>query len=358
MLVDLDSLRPKNETYEHFVIKQIARAWLFKKGVRYIACEVHIQGNDISPNGLKKIADVVGIERKKKKQPAMIKANEKITAKALELGVPLGLTMNGWGGRLSWINTYALKGETKVMQEASITSCYENACLHFGMPKEAYKRLRFPYKQEYTSYGCEVKVSRSDYQAGYNVSGDYTYLFTPKGLVNKDELPDYVGLVEVDLDKFHETKDWEVSTTATKRVKKKYDSAFFSVADDPKTFDKEKHEQFCQELVFDIAQESTEETVFWNPFLRNVPDGGSNAPELEYLFNYKVGDVTPLGIVIDRRIGEKTKADLLADAASRSGYLRSRYTSFYKFVIPNEGISKWTSQRLIEEAKNEKSLSI
>ena len=91
---------------------------------------------------------------------------------------------------------------------------------------------------------------------------------------------------------------------------------------------------------------STEESVFWNPFLRHVPDG--NASQVSSRYKFVVGQVTPLGIVIERRIGEKTKADKEAEKGQHCS-IRS-HTEFYKLVVPNEGVTKWISSRIIEEA--------
>ena len=51
---------------------------------------------------------------------------------------------------------------------------------------------------EYTVKVVEVKVSRSDFQAGYCISGDLNYVMTPAGLVAPEELEPGVGLIEVD----------------------------------------------------------------------------------------------------------------------------------------------------------------
>lgn len=351
MLVDLDSLRPKNETYEHFMLKQVARAWLFKKGMRYIACEVGIQGIDVSPYGQKKIADVVGVERKRKLNPAMQKLQVSIHNKAIAYGKLIGLTTEGFRGEHTWKNQFKLQGEEKAALENSITLCYENACENLGLHKETYKKVRIPYKEQYTLNLVEAKASLSDFRAGFCVSAEHSYIIAPKGIIPKEEIPAKVGLLEFDFEKFHETKLWEDALQVTKRPKKQYDSSFYLDPENKKWLDEEKHAQFCQELVFSIAQESTEELVFWNSFLRHVSDGTSHSPEFAYKFKFKAGDVTPLGIVIDRRMGKKTAEDIAAE----SKYLfTGSFTEFYKLVVPNEGITKWISSRLIEETvKNE-----
>ena len=51
--------------------------------------------------------------------------------------------------------------------------------------------------EKMVSRGIEIKVSRSDFKNGFICSGiNYAYLFTPKGLVKKSEVPKNVGLLE------------------------------------------------------------------------------------------------------------------------------------------------------------------
>lgn len=346
MLVDLDSLRPKNETYEHFILKQVGRAWLFKKGLRYVSCEVGLEGQDSSPYGRKKIVDVVGVERKRKQQPSKTKMYNKIYEVAIEIGKPLGLTKESWNGKYSFINTFSLRGEERAAKDSSIELCFEKACESLGLDREVYKKLRNPYKEEYLLVSLECKQSLQDFRKGFSVTGDHAYILVPKDLVSLNELPNKMGLLEFDFDKFHETKDWEVSLQVKKKPRKHYDSMFLKDFKDPNSVDLDYHAQFCRELVFSICQESTEETIFWNPFLRHIPDGISHSPELSYRFKFKAGDETPLGIIIDRRIGKKTPEDI----ASENSYYTGSYTEFYKLVVGGRGITDWISTRVIEDS--------
>lgn len=54
-------------------------------------------------------------------------------------------------------------------------------------------------KQEYT-YGIEAKVSRADFNNGYCTRCNYNYVICPNGLIDKKELPDYVGLIYGDVE--------------------------------------------------------------------------------------------------------------------------------------------------------------
>lgn len=57
--------------------------------------------------------------------------------------------------------------------------------------------------------GIEVKTSRSDYHNGFVRSGcNYNYLLTPKGLLKKTEIPQKMGLIEYEENKFSCDKAW------------------------------------------------------------------------------------------------------------------------------------------------------
>lgn len=347
LLVNLDSLRPKNETYEHFLLKQVARAWLFKKGVRVIGCEVNVQGDDISPYGKKSIVDVVGIERKRKQDPKRQNLYGQIYNRAAEIGLERGILQpSRWGGRPSFNSHFHLKGEEKVQMELAIDSCFEDACEEMGLGRKDYIPLQNPYVETWVLNQIECKASLSDYKNGYSLTSEVSYLIAPKGVIPSEELPKKVGLLEFDFDLFHATKDWEKALTIKKKSRKTYDSSFLFDPEDPKSIDKVKHENYCRGLLFDIGQEATEEAVFWNPFLRHVPDGGAIGSKGEWYFSYKVGDQTPLGIIIDRKIGPLPKED---KALVGHGYHLSN-TAFYKMVVPNEGITKWISQPKVAQS--------
>ena len=50
-------------------------------------------------------------------------------------------------------------------------------------------------------YGFEAKVSLSDFR-GFCTACEYTYVIAPKGLIPISEIPNNIGLVEVDLDNY------------------------------------------------------------------------------------------------------------------------------------------------------------
>lgn len=58
-------------------------------------------------------------------------------------------------------------------------------------------------KKERTAYNIEVKVSKTDFMAGYTVAGDYNYIMAPKDVLTREDMPYKIGLIEVDLDKLN-----------------------------------------------------------------------------------------------------------------------------------------------------------
>lgn len=108
---------PRNQTHEHFLLKNVARLYLVERGLYYVGTEIFVSGlHDEHSN--KKIIDCVGVDK----------------------------------------------------------------------------------KQE-TSYGIEVKISRADFKSGYGTRCNYNYVMCPTGMIDKSELPNYVGLLYVDADK-------------------------------------------------------------------------------------------------------------------------------------------------------------
>lgn len=49
--------------------------------------------------------------------------------------------------------------------------------------------------------GVEAKASYNDFKSGFCTGADITYIISPEGTIPKEEIPKYIGLLEVDLDK-------------------------------------------------------------------------------------------------------------------------------------------------------------
>lgn len=59
------------------------------------------------------------------------------------------------------------------------------------------------YSGDVTIKSCEAKATYSDFKNGFCIGGEYNYLIAPKGVIPVDEVPSFVGLIEIDFDKFY-----------------------------------------------------------------------------------------------------------------------------------------------------------
>ena len=50
--------------------------------------------------------------------------------------------------------------------------------------------------------GIEAKASYSDFLNGFCCQCEYTYIIAPVGIIPIDKLPDKIGLIEIDLEKY------------------------------------------------------------------------------------------------------------------------------------------------------------
>lgn len=346
MLVDLDEIRPQNETQQHFFLKQVGRAYLFKQGIRCIATEVSgVHSMNNPPFGTPKvIIDVFGIDKRHKRHEPSIKLQNKIQEIAYDIGEKRGLVEDSrWGGR-SFIPLYSIKDpDEKTRLETEQRICYEEACESLGYYKELYQHVRFYSRHEYQMRGIEVKVSYSDFKNGFNMLAEYSYVLAPKGIVPKEELPKKVGLLEFDFDAYatyieedDKEEAWFQALTLVKRPKKEYDPQFVTQKGKKSHFERSRHAMFCEDVLFTIAQQNTEEHIFWNPHLQQI-NKTFVSPWWERHFRLNVGQQTPLGTVLERRMGEYTyKKEELEQGEKKK---KERMT-FYKFLSA-EGVTKW-----------------
>jgi len=55
---------------------------------------------------------------------------------------------------------------------------------------------------DYKVMGIESKASLGDFQNGFCCQCEYTYVIAPKGIIPLDKVPDKIGLIEVDLENY------------------------------------------------------------------------------------------------------------------------------------------------------------
>lgn len=119
------------------------------------------------------------------------------------------------------------------------------------------------YEHYYDVKGIEAKASLSDFKNGYCCGCAYTYIICPINTIPIDLLPNHIGLIEVDLDKFELPKRSQLisditGVKLTKRAKKKIDSRF-------KT--EEAYKKWCADVLEDVAYRSTSELLFWRNYI-------------------------------------------------------------------------------------------
>lgn len=107
---------PKNQTHEHFLLKNVARVYLVERGLRYVGTEIFVYGRH-EEHSNKKVVDCVGVD-----------------------------------------------------------------------------------KAQENTYGIEVKVSVADFKSGYSTRCNYNYVMCPTNMIDVSDVPDYVGLIYVDID--------------------------------------------------------------------------------------------------------------------------------------------------------------
>jgi hypothetical protein len=332
MIIDLEQFRPQNESFEHFFLKQIGRAYLFDLGIRCIATEVSINGLDVLDFGTRKIViDVIGIDKRSRRDDLAKKIQNKIEEKALEIGFKSGIAEESkWGFyKYSW--KFSKNKQEQKAIEKQIEMCRNEACESFGYKSYLWRHIGWAYQDVYQIRGIEVKVSYSDFRNGFCIMPEYTYVLAPKGIVPVNELPKKVGLLEFDFDGYYKAAkpNWRDYLSVTKNARKQYDSYFKENKNGREVFSYAKHAEYCMKLLFDIAYQNTKEHIYWNPHIKQI-EKGYRGDIWDRSFSFKIGDETNLGIVIDRRVNQNRE-------------------KFYKLVKVGEGLTGWISENKLRK---------
>ena len=182
-MVNLEEIRqktPGNESEEHFLLKQVARYWLWTQGCRVISTEV---GGLFSLRSLERRQE---IKRKIKVTGQRLRRYEEGRCPVCQ--EPLSKKEGSFGCRNCgnrFIKEDVLYRYRKTYPSGNHT-VIDTLGIEFG--------------QKTKLKGVEVKVSRQDFKNGFCMYPEYTYLMTPKDMLDKDEVPKYIGLVEVDFE--------------------------------------------------------------------------------------------------------------------------------------------------------------
>ena len=104
----------------------------------------------------------------------------------------------------------------------------------------------------------EVKVSKSDFQSGYTIMGDYNYIMAPKGVLDKSDIPSMIGLLEVDMDKL------KVVTNRSGIFIHGVDLVTYPTRLKQKKYIAKSHKNYVQYIKDNISYKNTNRNVYKN----------------------------------------------------------------------------------------------
>jgi len=108
----------------------------------------------------------------------------------------------------------------------------------------------------------EVKVSMSDFKSGYSVMGDYNYIMTIRGRLDKDEIPSPIGLIEVSLDDldvyYVKNKGIQIEGTALRQYPSRMNDSQYIIG---------SHEDYVNWVIKGIARKQTNQDIYNNPWI-------------------------------------------------------------------------------------------
>ena len=319
--LDFDKLlavKPGNESEEHFILKQVGRAFLWQVGCRAIATEVgglYTNGRDevteqfgytylneaqvqvleqgtcplckaplaVSENEFVKCyayslrLDGVGTEAQKKCRASFWKDDQgwKYRKKGYSFHRNV-IDVLGIGKRYVelesskarrkkrnkvWRDVVAPVQKSKkfsTMSQAEWRTFLDEVAEAHGLRVYDLLTSTVLSRPEPVFKGVEAKATLQDFRSGFCMFPDYTYVIAPKGIVPVVEVPKSVGLLEVDLAKVSVKVSPVVIVHGLKIAKKPRFSR------EPSLQEPEGLDQVVQNVLRKIAQQNTQEVLFWN----------------------------------------------------------------------------------------------
>jgi hypothetical protein len=261
--VNVDELlkrKPGNEGEVHFVLKHVAKAWVWGAlKCRVVGSEIYgLWSSDakVSDNGR------VMIQGKKLKtllNKVCPYCFSSLNVQSGYMGVERlmcggdGVYENGaWGCRRSFIKSDD-GWWTRKRRPNSTRSIIDV----LGVGKRVVQNASTGHRRTemWVTRGIEVKASLSDFRSGFCQGADFTYVMAPKGVVPLSEVPKGVGLVEVDVERVRvqiEPVIGVVGAVVAKKSTFMMDSRF-------KTLD--AHQKYVTDLIARIAARNTIENM-------------------------------------------------------------------------------------------------
>ena len=128
-----------------------------------------------------------------------------------------------------------------------------------GLKKVNLGRGKFYYDMK----AIEAKASLSDFKNGFCGASAKTYIITPINTIPVDQLPNKIGLIEVDIDNFqlpkYSQKIPDMNGVAlTKQAKKRIDSRFK---------DEEAYRKWCGTMLEKVSYRCGSELLFWRNYI-------------------------------------------------------------------------------------------
>ena len=189
--LDLDevaSQRKKNESETHFKLKYIGMFWLYDRPCRPVGLEIELPFRNH-----KKVVDVVGLGKRKVIGSQIKEAVYDEIDKMYEVINEMGFDD---------VKYDQLQMICDERDFAYLDNPYKMmTALNKSKSKTLQAMSWFLNRTEHLFYGVEAKASKADFKNGFNTFCDYTYIIAPKGVLDKKDIPKYIGLLEVDFDK-------------------------------------------------------------------------------------------------------------------------------------------------------------
>jgi hypothetical protein len=116
------------------------------------------------------------------------------------------------------------------------------------------------YKSKYYEIkGIEAKASLSDFKNGFCAAPAHTYIIAPKGIIPVEHIPDKIGFIEVDFDKFS-LKKWSnkieyiTGVELVIKPKRRIDSRFQNIGE---------YRKWSIDTLERISYRCSQELLFW-----------------------------------------------------------------------------------------------
>jgi len=256
--LDIDELlkkKPGNEGDTHFVLKHVAKAWMWDVlKVRVIGTEIYgLWSTDYSSRTVDRRIVLSGVRLDRLKAGLCPFCKSKL--------IELNVDLRYWSVRnglqcvecsrmffhddgVWWTHRKKMPSERLIIDVLGINKRKP------GKENDDWRRTEM-----WTSRGIEVKTSLSDFRAGFCRGADFTYVMAPKGVIPPEEVPKGVGFIEVDMERLKVQIEPVITVHGARIVKKArfmMDSRFKSL---------DEHQKFMVELIARIAMRNTLENM-------------------------------------------------------------------------------------------------